>query len=344
MTTATFEISASAPAVSTGRPQTGNATDWAGLWFDILEKDAGEFVGMRAGRLVPGSKEQAWRFDSHACHDGLGWFATLLRKHAPGADISIPQLKETGRPSRLAQARAFLRLMARKPQTAGMWSTFDANWRAPSAGLSHASRAVAAHALTVGQTNRLSEHARELRVSLNSLLLATLGQVSEPLLQGGPAFWMVPVNMRGPVNLEDETANHSSYLQIKTGGDVSAQHLHDQVKVALGRLEHWGGWLFANVGRVVGYAGMKWLYQREIARTNGRPWVGAFSNLGSWNNCGQWFVCPPVAKTCPLGVGVVICEGCLSLTIDAHPSITRDASWTRTLVDNWVAELARLID
>jgi hypothetical protein len=342
MTTATCEISAGPLAASKGHAR--NATDWAGLWFDILEKGKGEFVGMRAGRLVSDSKEPAWRFDSHTSHDGLGWFATLLRKQAPGADISIPRLKESARPSRLSQARAFLRLMAKKPQTAGMWNTWDASWRAPAAGLAHASRAVAAQAFSVDQTSRLSEHARDLGVSLNSLLLATLGHVSEPLLQGGSALWMVPVNMRGRVNLADETANHTSFLQIQTAAYVGPQHVHEQVKAALGRLEHWGGWLFANVGRVVGYAGMRWLYRREIVRTNGRPWVGAFSNLGSWNNCGQWFVCPPVAKTCPLGVGVVICDGCLSLTIDAHPSITRDAGWTRTLIGHWVAELARLID
>ncbi len=76
--------------------------------------------------------------------------------------------------------------------------------------------------------------------------------------------------------------------------------------------------------------------------TKGRPWVGSFSNLGTWNDCDQWFVCPPVAKVCPLGVGVVICNGALSLTMDAHPSIAQDAAWTRTLMDRLVCELARL--
>jgi hypothetical protein len=59
-----------------------------------------------------------------------------------------------------------------------------------------------------------------------------------------------------------------------------------------------------------------------------------------WENCGQWFVCPPVARSCPIAVGVVICEGSLSLTIDAHPSIAADAAWTRALMDRWLAELA----
>jgi len=219
-----------------------------------------------------------------------------------------------------------------------MWNTWDALWRAPAGG-SSAGNAVAVQAFDPDRTRSLIDLAAAQGVSLNSLLLATLGRASEPRMQGGRALWMVPVNMRGPVNLADETANHTSYLQIKTGADVTARHIHEQVKGKLSRNEHWGGWLFVNVGRVVRYAGMKWLYRREIERTGGRPWVGAFSNLGSWESCGQWFVCPPVAKTCPLGVGVVICEGSLSLTIEAHPSITRDAAWTRALMDRWVAEL-----
>jgi hypothetical protein len=341
MTATTVQINAGALAAKAAQRTSGPVTDWAGLWFDIIEKEAGEFVGMRAGRRAPGAEDPAWLFYSHAAYDGLGWFATLLRKDARTSEITIPRLKETSRPSLLAQGRAFLQLLARKPEAAAMWNTWDARWRAPAGG-ANSGNAVAVHAFDVDRTRRIADLAGAEGVSLNSLLLATLGRASEPQLQGGRALWMVPVNMRGPVNLARETANHTSYLQIRTGADVTAQHVHEQVKAKLGRNEHWGGWLFVNVGRVVRYAGMKWLYRREIARTHGRPWVGAFSNLGSWENCGQWFVCPPVLKTCPLGVGVVICEGSLSLTIEAHPSITRDAAWTRALMDRWGAELARL--
>ena len=338
MTAATVQINAGALAAHAEQTASAKDTDWAGLWFDIIEKGAGEFVGMRAGTRAQGAEEPAWRFATHAAHDGLGWFATLLRKQTPGSDIAIPRLKETAKPSLLARARAFLQLLARKPEAAAMWTTWDARWRAPAGG-AKSGGAVAVQAFDVARTHRLADLAGAEGVSLNSLLLATLGRASEPRLQGGRALWMVPVNMRGPVNLADETANQTSYLQIKTGADVTAQHIHEQVKGKLSRNEHWGGWLFVNVGRIVRYAGMKLLYRREIERTQGRPWVGAFSNLGSWENCGQWFVCPPVAKTCPLGVGVVICEGSLSLTIEAHPSITRDAAWTQALMDRWVAEL-----
>ncbi len=334
MTAKSLDLAVAALAVR----EAATRTDWAGKWFDILAEDAGEFIGMRAGRLAPGAETPAWIFYSHAACDGLGWFGTLLRREARSSQIAIPRLKETSRPSWLAQAWAFLQLLQRKPEAAAAWNTWDAGWHAPAGG-AKAGNAVAVHAFGAERTRRLAVLAGRAGVSLNSLLLAALGRVSEQRLQGGRALWMVPVNMRGPVNLADETANHTSYLQIKTGADMTPQHVHEQVRAKLKCREHWGAWLFINSGRIVRYAGMKWLYRREIARTQGRPWTGAFSNLGSWENCGQWFVCPPVAKTCPLGVGVVICDGSLSLTIEAHPSVARDAAWPRALMDDWIAEL-----
>jgi hypothetical protein len=323
-------------AIGTEVPSTRK--DWAGAWFDILE-EMGEFIGMRAGRLVPGAAQPAWEFHSHAGQDGLGWFTGLMRRERPHAGIAIPRMKNTKRPSVLAQVGALLQLVGRKPEAAARWNTFDAGWR-PMPGVAVPGTAAATHAFAVEDTRRLNDRAASNVVSLNSLLLATLGRASAPLLDDGPAFWMMPVNMRGPVQLERDTANHTSYLQIRTFADTIASQVHEQVRARLSANEHWGGWLFANCGRIVRYAGMKWIFNRELARTGGRPWTGAFSNLGVWDDCGMWFVCPPVAKSCPLAVGVVICEGRLSLTIDAHPSIARDAAWTRALLNNWITELA----
>ena len=87
---------------------------------------------------------------------------------------------------------------------------------------------------------------------------------------------------------------------------------------------------------------MKLIYRTELARWRGCLWAGAFSNLGTWNGCGEWLVAPPVAKSCPLGAGAIVCNGKLGLTIDAHASIAKDAAWTEALMDRWIAELARL--
>lgn len=336
--TAQIDIAAAAHTAKPEIVEPATERDWAGAWFEILA-DMGEFIGMRAGRRAPGAEEPAWEFYSHAGEDGLGCFTTLLRRDRPDADFAMPRMKDTSRPSWIAQAGALLRLVGRKPQAAAMWRTANPAWRAPHAP-AVAGKAVAFHAFDVEDTKALAHRAAAASVSPNSYLLAALARASAPELTGGPALWMMPVNMRGPVALARETANHTSYLQIRTAAGTSASELHTQVKAALARHEHWGGWLFANCGRLLGFAGMKSIFARELQRTDGRPWTGAFSNLGVWENCGQWFVCPPVARTCPLAVGVVTCEGSLSLTIDAHPSIATDAAWTRALMTRWLGELA----
>lgn len=335
--TAGADIAIVKPAAEAARA--GERKDWAGAWFEILD-GMGEFVGMRAGRRTAGDSEPAWQFCSHAGYDGLGWFATLIRQQQGDASIPIPRMNETKRPSRLLQASALLRLMACKPQQAAIWAGWNGAWQAPVGG-AKAGNATATHVFDADRTRWLARIAAAKGVSINSMLLAALGRAGAAQLEGGPAKWMIPVNMRGPVSLPRETANHTSYLQVTTAADATAEIVHRQIKIKLGSNEHWGAWLFTNCGRLVRLAGMKYLFKRELARTGGRPWTGAFSNLGTWDNCGLWSVCPPVAKTCPLGVGVVTCDGCLSLTIDAHPSIASDAAWSRALMDRWVSELAR---
>ncbi len=299
---------ASNPEIAIGKPAaatmaTSGPKDWAGAWFEILE-GMGEYVGMRAARRTPETIEPAWQFCSHTGYDGLGWFASLVRREQGDASIAIPRMNETTRPSWFSQAGALLRLVVRKPQQAAMWVGWNGDWQAPAAG-TKAGGATATHVFSTDDTRRVAAVAAAKSVSINSLLLAALGRASAPQLQSGPALWMVPVNMRGPVSLPRETANHTSYLQIATAAEATAESIHSQVKTKLAHNEHWGAWLFTNCGRLVRLAGMKYLFNRELSRTNGRPWTGAFSNLGAWDECGLWSVCPPVAKTCPLGVGVV---------------------------------------
>jgi hypothetical protein len=315
-------------------------TDWSGKWFDLVEKESGEFMGMRAAHVPASSGEVAWRFCSHSARDGLGALVELMRRGSPGVDIAMPRLKDTSKPPLVLRVAALLRLMAAWPRCAA-WKTYNRAWTPPS-GQARPGTAVAAQCLDAARTARLQEKARADGVSFNSLLLAALARASQPELGNGRAYWMMPVNMRGPIARADESANHTAYLRIKLGRDATSAQVHDSVKRSLRRGEHWGSWLFLHVGRLVGDAGMRCIYRLELARWRGCLWTGAFSNLGSWQGAGSWLVCPPVAKSCPLGAGVIVCDGRLGMTIDAHPSIAKDAAWTRALMDRWLAELATL--
>jgi hypothetical protein len=327
------------PVLRFMRPEAGrfgSEPDWAGLWFDVVEELSGEFVGMRGGRLCADGRI-AWTYMPHASYDGLGGFVHLLRQETGFADIRIP-VRRSRKPTWLQRMAALLRVLAEKPRTPAVWKSQDLTWRQQSAEPC-AGTAIATVLFDTDRTRRLEGKARKLAVSVNDLILSALARASQSELSDGPLVWMMPVNLRGPVALARDTANHTGYLQIVLGRDATPAQAREQVKEGLRRRMHWGSWTLLNAGRIFGYSGMRRIYQLQLARYKGRPFVGAFSNLGCWEGYGQWFVCPPVTLTCPVGTGAIICNGKLSLTLEAHPSISSDPAWARGLMDRWVAEL-----
>ena len=248
-------------------------TDWSGLWFDLIEKESGDYVGMRAAHVPASGKKAVWHFLTHSSRDGIGALVELMRRGNPDADIPMPRLKGTSQPPRLTQVGALLRLMAVWPRCA-RWRTHDRAWTPP-AGVPRPGTAVAARTLDAEQTRRVEERARTERVSFNSLLLAALGRATQSELGEGPAYWMMPVNMRGPVAKADESANHTAYLRVNVARDATPAGVQATIKRCFANNEHWGSWLFLHIGRVVGHTGMKLIYRTELARWRGCLWAGA---------------------------------------------------------------------
>ena len=136
---------------------------------------------------------------------------------------------------------------------------------------------------------------------------------------------MMPVNMRGPVKLDRDTANQTGYLQISIPDGAEIGDVQDQLKLALRRRDHWASWAFLNISQIVGYAGIRHIFKFQMKRFQNRPFVGSFSNLGAWSGVGDWCICPLVTLTSPVGVGAIVCDGRLALTVEAHASIQREA-------------------
>jgi len=311
--------------------------DWAGRWFDLVEELQGEFVGMR-GELVQPDGSVSWTFVPHARFDGLGGFVDLLRRTTAAKDLPVP-VRRTQRPSLWQRIAALARLCAEPPRVAARWIRQDPAWRPGEVKYRQGDTSAATHLFTVEQTRAIERAARASSAPLNALLLGGLARASETEIADGPAIWMMPVNMRGPVALARDTANHTGYLQIDIAPGATAANVQAQVKERLRRREHWGSWLFLNLGRVVRYRGMRTIYGFQIRRFGNRPFVGSFSNLGSWRDVGCWFVCPPVTMNAPVAAGAIVCDGRLSLTLEAHASMTGGQEWSQALLQRWIANL-----
>ena len=311
--------------------------DWAGRWFDLIEELQGEFVGMRGGLVQPDGSI-AWTFVPHARFDGLGGFVDLLRRTTAAKDLPVP-VRRTQRPSLWQRIAAVAQLCAERPRVAGRWRHQAAAWRPGEDQCREGNTFAATHLFTKEETGALERAARASGAPLNALLLSGLARASEAEIADGPAIWMMPVNMRGPVTLARDTANHTGYLQIDIAPGASAANVQAQVKERLRRREHWGSWLFLNLGRIAGYRGMRTIYGFQMRRFGNRPFVGSFSNLGSWRGVGCWFVCPPVTMNAPVAAGAIVCDGRLSLTLEAHASMTGGREWSRGLLQRWIAML-----
>lgn len=312
--------------------------DWIGAWFDLMESISGEFTGMRFGRGTSGSSMPSWTFLPHARFDGIGGMSHLLRTEKPGIEIAQPHMKEAVAPTRMGLIVALLRVLGRVPRRAAAWLAADRNWRAPAGGCGPGA-AVATARLSARDTHELGVAARAQGVSINSLLLAAIARAAEPNLATGPNVWLVPVNMRGAVGIGDDTANHSSYLQLELPRGVDPAQAHAGIKRALANREHWGAWLFLNAGGAIGTTALGLLYRAQLAAYGGQPFVGAFSNLGAWDGVGEWYACPPVAKACPVGAAAICCDGRLCLTLEAHRSIALDKAFADALMARWTSEL-----
>jgi hypothetical protein len=308
-------------------------TDWTGLWFRIVEKE-GEFIGMRGGQRADDGRID-WVFPSHAEYDGLGGFVHVLRKAHVGREFTVPA-RQTPMPSLRKRLGAVIEMCLRKPTPVAAWRGYDPNWTGY---LTKAGKEFATQFFDAATTRRMEAKARAQGVSLNGLLMHTLAVATEPELEQGPRIWMMPVNLRGPVQLDRDTANQSGYLQLEISANASAASVQEQIKLALRRRDHWASWTFLNLSQLIGLAGIGRVFKLQMARFKGRPFVGSFSNLGAWKGVGQWCVCPLVTKTSPVGVGAIVCDGRLALIVEAHASIKREAGWTQTVMDRWAALL-----
>jgi hypothetical protein len=314
------------------------AIDWCGRWFKLDEEISKEFVGIRFAKAVAGESKVTWSYLSHVDVDGMGALALLVKQDGIEGEVPLPTIREKTKPGLLAGIGAQLRFLLRKSQPSANWKSLDPSWKKPAVPLP-AGTAVATGGLNLDRTQRFIEKARALGVSTNSLLLSALVRASKPYICEGPMLWRVPVNMRGPVKTISALANHCSFIEVPIEADDSAARVHQQIKSCFDRREHWAAWFFCNIGSLIGYLGMHVVHAIYHWMSKGRPWVGTMSNLGTWNGVGDWYFGPGCQFANPVGAGVIICNGRLLLTLEAHPSIARDSSLPEALMERWIAEI-----
>lgn len=311
-------------------------------WF-LAAEELGEYIGIRFGHLAPGADEPEWIFLRHAETDGIGGFAEILRKR--GAELErLPQLKYPSESSSVDALKLVPKFL--KPRDRVKWrrlpgKTAPSNSKEPP-------QAVGWHVFDEAATLSIRRLCRRLGVTVNSFLVKHLTKAIRPFLEDESSTvpWMIPVNMRGKVNLGRDAENHSSYVGIKVRSYETVHDVHRNIYTALGKGEHWSNWQVYKLSRVTTNGIRKFLIAKELAMSQWN--LGGFSNLGDWDaeckiaqpDClGDWLFCPPVLRCQLVGAGCVTFQNRLTLMIQAHPELTTNSEVTSAWVQNWIREI-----
>jgi hypothetical protein len=317
-------------------------------WF-IAAEALGEFIGIRFGHIPPAAKDPEWTFLPHTDYDGIGGFAEILRRRGASVD-RLPQIRHPVSPSWLCLARALPKYLSRRRRV--QWGALDAG-PAPATGSASPAvplppPAVAWHVFDETATTHVRRVCRRAGVTVNSFLLKHLTKAIRPSLQDQSSVvpWMIPINIRGKVDRGRDTAVHTSYVGVNVRSYETVRDVHQNIYAALASGEHWANWQMYLLGRYISLGMQKRLIRAELGASQ---WcIGGFSNLGDWDadkkitqpDClGAWLFTPLAWRCLSIAAGCVTFQNRLSLTIQAHPSLTTTPAVPRAWVENWVKEI-----
>lgn len=316
-------------------------------WFEALEA-MGEFIGIRFGRIPPGSQEVEWKYFPHSEYDGIGAFGHLLREAGERLE-ELPQITHTAPYSWKPFFKALPKTFG--PRKRLEWSKLSTG--EPLENTNQPAPAVAWHVFSEDETATLLSVSRQADVTLNTFLLKHLDTAVRPDLAdpGAATPWMVPVNLRGKVHRDRDTENHTSYVAFVLNENDALTTVHDRIYQTLKRGEHWGAWKGYSATRPLP-RGLK-LFAIKTDRATSQWNLGGFSNLGVWDRAGEihhpdlngsWLFCPPVLRFQMVGAGCITFQNRLSLLIQAHPDLTTSPEVPATWLKRWLAALASASD
>jgi len=294
----------------------------------------GESFLFRLGRYRPDMSQPDWFFLPHQHFDGLGGLAHLLRT-TQRTELEIPALAPDDRPSTLAQWMAALRLLCQR-------LVRPRPWRLAQTGSKTSTEPAFAWTLfSAADTLTLRAGARSRGVSLNAWLLWGLAESCLAHLAPGRegAAWIVPINMRGAVPGERDTANLASILDVSFSLPTRPQAVDAALRKERRKLAHFGAWqLLQMVGRLP-----PWVRQAVVRHEANVPKHGSFSNLGQLGPLHGtepdarewWMVFNPVIRSRPVGMACLTWQGRMAVTLQLHPALNRSERETRDWLSTW---------
>jgi len=317
-------------------------TDWIARWFSTYQQ-SGEFIGVRFAKIAPGSSQPEWFYKPHNQSDAIGSFTDLLEKERY-TKIDSFELKNKEFPSWWGIFKSWIFYLRSLKIKSPRWKNFKKH--SLQKALHTSPQALAWKVFTKEETNQIQKNAVREGGSLNSYLLNRLTHVLSAEFQDEKAsvWWVLPVNMRGGIQMPSILVNGASMMDIETKPQESAYETHERIKKNFKHNIHWGTWYALSFSAMLGQCARRVILKIQSRSSSQR--IGTFSNIGSWDpdpphgfESSDWIFCPTVFQNQLLGVGCLLFRGKLSLAIQIHPTLTEDPRISSRWLADWGREL-----
>ena len=201
---------------------------------------------------------------------------------------------------------------------------------------------ISRHVFTELETTQLKEKSTRLKVSLNSYLFYHFNLTLNHFFTPSDRTWWMPVNMRPDLGLNTNNPelnkNYASNFTIDFDKSFNLQDTHHEIKTCLKQQRHWATWWWQLLGRYLNYD----LIKATAIKGLDNPYTGAFSNLGEWTCSEQnsnLTVYINTLKSHPVGVGAIIWNGRLNLSLRLYPSFPLQQTDLDQLMQSWKKSL-----
>ncbi len=299
--------------------------DWMGRWYDIM-RERGDNDSPSFAKYNLKTKEIEWFHFSHSKMDGVGVLVHLYQKRGI-AFKKFPDLREDHYPTFFEALKIIYQaLQFKKYKTVWNENRFDL-------------KPDDVHYLSFkifdpDQTLKIEDYCKKNKISESALFLNTISKVVlSTLSKNGEGTWTMPVNLRPVLKRHDYTSNHSSGVLINYKIDQSFKATHEMIKLKLKNKEHWAVWWIHQIGRIIGYKGMRFISNKNAKKTF---MIGSFSNLGAWDLPPDeiYIGGPPGSKNFPVSIMLMKANGHISFSIKIHPFIMPNKEKVHEICEN----------
>ncbi len=299
--------------------------DWMGLWYKII-KERGENDRPSFGCLNLETNDIDWMSFSHSEMDGVGAMMNYYEEKNYKL-TKFPDLKEKKAPTFFESVGIFFRLLFRTKKIKTDWIEQN-DILNPEDPLK-----ISFHIFSESDTQKLLSHCKNQKVSSTAFFMNHVTHfLLSKLSTNREGTWTLPVNLRPILKTSNIKGNHSSGLLINVKREDSPNDTHQAIAYHLKKKQHWGIWWIHQIGRIVGFKGMKYISEKNAKKSF---MIGSFSNLGSWDLPKNhiWVGSPPGSKNFPISIMLMLANNRFSLSLKIHPSILKDQSSVSHLLE-----------